>query len=373
MTQSQRLTLPAGFVGMLALVLGIEATVARKEPTLFNRATLVWSENGKASTRSAANAQIVCFGDSLSLNGLAPAVIENRLGKRVHNLALPRGQAPGHLFMLRRILRAGGKPEAILIDGDALDFDPLHPDLLSAWPALLTFPETAELAWYAHDLSFGQAVASAKALPTFRWRFELRAALTAALAGKPTPVDPEVPPLRRNLGQNHGAYIFPPNAPIEHDPWPALIQNYQPTAWSIHPLNARCLVDFLDLAASQKIRVFWVMPPVRPDFQAQRDRFGRDAAYTRFVDRLARRYPGLVVIDGRHSHYPTSTIADMMHLNRLGAVAFSDAVGRVIGSHLNPPQSADRWVNLPPYRNVSLDPPIEDLTASSAALNRAFR
>lgn len=364
---------PAGLAGMLALVIGVEAGVARNETGLMSASTLLWHQSGRAASGEAAGSEVFCFGDSLVLNGLAPAVIEGRLGKPAYNLAVPRGQAAASLFLLRRVLRGGAQPAAILMDGDALEVDPLEPDLAAAWGALATLPECAELAWNAQDPDAFRALALASAWPTYRRRADIRARVLADLAGTTTPEAPLIDPLRRNLARNRGAYVFPtPGAPVTPDPWPARMAHYRPAGWAAHPLNAGFLVQFLDLTAARKIPVFWLLPPVHPEFQARRDRFGRDAAYAGFVRRLERRYPHLVVIDARHSGYGTPVVYDMMHLNRRGAVAYSDAVARLVGARLAAP-GGPRWVDLPAFRDGADAAAVEDLAASGEALRRVSR
>ena len=62
-----------------------------------------------------------------------------------------------------------------------------------------------------------------------------------------------------------------------------------------------------------------------------------------------------------------------MHLNRRGAVAFSEAVARVLNDRLTSPPRGDRWVDLPAYRDEPPAVALEDFAASAAAVSRRRR
>ena len=59
----------------------------------------------------------------------------------------------------------------------------------------------------------------------------------------------------------------------------------------------------------------------------------------------------LTVVDGRNAGYSAAEMFDATHLGRAGALAFSEAVGRVIRDRLDRPESwsTERWVALPRY------------------------
>ena len=154
-------------------------------------------------------------------------------------------------------------------------------------------------------------------------------------------------PLWRNWNKNDGAFVLPDrNDPPGGDPRPADLERYgyQPPAVTTHPVNHAYITRFLGLAAENGVPVFWVLPPLHPEVQARRERFGRDAAAVAYARSLLARYPGLKVIDGRHAGYTPEALHDMTHLSRTGAVAFTDVVGRTIRDRGGP-----RWVELPRY------------------------
>jgi hypothetical protein len=133
---------------------------------------------------------------------------------------------------------------------------------------------------------------------------------------------------------------------------------------------------FLDRARARTIPVFWLLPPYHPEVERRREAYGYYGQYLAYVRRLADRYPNLTVIDGRHAGYPPGALSDMTHLSRTGAIAYSDAVGRLLRERLAAPAAGPRWVNLPRYdaaaaRALAAASDVEDLVASSRALDRA--
>src|SRR5206468_2324505 len=108
-------------------------------------------------------------------------------GRRAHNLAVPKGSAAADCLLLRRALRAGARPAAVLLDGDALDEDPLAPELFDVWPSLVDLRECVELGVAARDPAALGRLCLGRLLPSYRRRLDLRSAARAALAdaGRP--------------------------------------------------------------------------------------------------------------------------------------------------------------------------------------------
>src|SRR5690349_13984720 len=102
-------------LGMLALVAAAELLVARGAERLTTPVCWDWIQAGRAARREARGCRVLAFGDSLIKCGVAPAVIEGRLGGRAHNLAVGGGLPPADYFLLRRALAAGARPRAVLI------------------------------------------------------------------------------------------------------------------------------------------------------------------------------------------------------------------------------------------------------------------
>jgi hypothetical protein len=370
---------PAGLIGMLALVAAVERYVARHDTKFTTQHAAAWRRSGQR-VKVAARCAVVAFGDSLVKHGVVPAVVEARTGRPAYNLAVPGGRFPGHYFLLRRVLRAGGRPSAVLVDGEMIGDDPLDTERL--WPELATPADCAELARACRDAAFGGRLAAAQALPSFRARTEVRLSITAALGGTLPPEPQALALLWRNWNTNAGAQVLSPrDDPPGVDPRPAELERsgYRPTEWKCHPVNADYARRFLDLAAAHGVPVFWLLPPYHPEVEARRQQYGWYGQYADYLHGLTARYPNLVVVDGRRAGYPPEVLADMTHLSRAGAIAFSDAVGRVLADRLVSGQggAGAQWVALPRFETagpgaaaVASTAGVEDMTESARALER---
>ena len=159
-------------------------------------------------------------------------------------------------------------------------------------------------------------------------------------------------------------------APVGH--FPAVDRNDPtifPMAWECDPLSEYYIHKFLDLAGSRGIPAFWLVTPVAPEVQAHRDELAMEEPYTRFIDGIVARHAGVVVVDGRRSHYGAEAFVDTIHLNRDGAVALTDDLAEIIRPRIGPREGAEScWVSLPEYRPDPQASRIEDAVGSSLAV-----
>ena len=135
--------------------------------------------------------------------------------------------------------------------------------------------------------------------------------------------------------------------------------------WKCHRINERAIGNLFQLAASRSIPVYWIIPPLSPPLQERRERTAVDEDYSRFAREISQKYPGVQVIDGRHSGYGNTEFADSTHLNGRGAVAFSHDVANV----LLPAGNSPRWVDLPRFRERPMHGLGEDIDQSKVALD----
>ena len=100
---------PAGLFGMLVLIGTVEVSLARNIDSITYIHAYSWKKTGEAVPK-AAKYDIVAFGDSLVKHGVVPPVVAAQLGPShaIYNLALSGGPAPGHYFLLKRLLYARG-------------------------------------------------------------------------------------------------------------------------------------------------------------------------------------------------------------------------------------------------------------------------
>lgn len=358
---------PLGLVGMIGLVVAVEIWLAAHAVVMSDDpVALRWGAIGRtAGGDEVKRSEVLCFGDSLVAHGVYPRIFETWLGRPTYNLALPGGPSPASYFLLRRALDAGARPKVLVVDFHAYLLL-IRPEMTAGYyPELLTTRELVELSLSARDLRFFTRVATAMVLPSVKTRRAIRSRLMAALQDQPWPGAGLNPILLHNLRVNRGVLVAP--ALAAHDGPPA---NHTPTPesswWEVDRTASAYVGKFLDLAAERGIPVIWLMPPTSSAYLAQAERNGRDARYAAFVRATQARYPNVVVVDGRRSGYPDHAFVDAAHLNRPGAVAFSESVAALIGS-----RPADRWVKLPDYQERREVVPLEDVVQSATALRES--
>ncbi len=218
--------LPRGLLGMLALVASIERHVARHPDDFTRTDPANWRFSARSARGPDAKAEILCLGDSLVKFGVQARVVAHATGRRAVNLAVFGGHMPATYFVLEHALRAGARPEAILVDCQdgpiVRDRRRDRPDGLQvnmrSWPELLTVGDCLDLSRTARDAGFFAEVMLAEALPSYKARSEVRDAIAAALRGRGDSWFVTVRALRRNWTQNLGTHVAarspaPPAAP----------------------------------------------------------------------------------------------------------------------------------------------------------------
>lgn len=367
--------LPLGLVGMLALAIAAESFSERRGREVMTTAATNYRLVGESARTDAASAEILCFGDSLAKFGLVPRMLTAATGLSAYNLALIGGQPAASDAALKRVLDAGARPKAIVVD-----FKPSILTVASQFnvrnlPELLTFGDCVELAWRSADSEFGAQLALGWLSPTYRRRLDLRVDIRAGFSGREVAVRGELLPLWRNWEVNRGALLLnqvPGMPPAQLGPGDE--QVYLPDRWIVDRVSVRYVRALLSRAEDLDIPVFWVLPPIRPDIQARRDELGLDARYDEFARRALDRYPNVTVVDGRRSGFRADLFVDLAHLEARGAAIFSAEVGAVIARRLGtdlPPiggEQGDRWVALPPFRDRLIEEPLEHIRGSRIAL-----
>ncbi len=365
------MAMPLGLIGCLALVAAAEVSVARLDDRWTSVEIHSWRDAGASAATRAVGADLLCLGDSFIKMGLAAPELERRTGRSSYNLAACAAPAPVAELLLRRALDAGARPSTILVGFD--------PNLLSQgsghferlWPELATWPELARIALWADDGDFLARVALAKAVPAVKVRAELRAAIVARLAGSALPPFTAAPAARRNWSVNRGSHLAAPAPEFQVEVEPAYIpiENVAifPPRWRCHPTNAIAIDRILKLASSRGIRVVWVVPPFSPHVTEGRRRVGADRAFTRFVEAILARYPGVTLADARSGGYPHRVFRDSVHLDARGASALSTSLGDALAA-TGPAGPSGARLALAPYREPAGPPLDEDTNWSALAL-----
>ena len=179
---------------------------------------------------------------------------------------------------------------------------------VAAWAGLIGPSEALRLAIDDRDLGFFGLFLVHYLLPSVRLRQDVRAAIRALFDG-PGPEGmthwPRV--LARQSKRNGGAILFPP-LKAESD---AGLGGGPRRAWmtsaiaATPPIASATNLLYLDrilaLARSRGIRVFVIVPPVRPDILAARERLGPEDRYLSLLRGLSDRFENVVVVDGRRT------------------------------------------------------------------------
>jgi hypothetical protein len=356
---------PWGLLGALVLVLIVERFV--EDGTLhFTRPEYRdWRSSRQATRHKVRDCQVLCFGTSITQQGLLPRIIGERTGWRAYNLAVCWGQAPGHYYLLKRALTSGAQPKAVIIES--------HPQCLSGdlyqatrfWPELLGTRDTVELAWTARDAEFLGTTLLARWVPSIKDRFSLRANVLDALRGVANTLPDQTLVYLRNKNRNRGAIINGKNPAYQGTIAPGFEIGLAPDSWSCDPIHATYQRRFFRLAEEHGITVYWLLPPYSPALQARREQKGLDARFSQFARGFLGEFANLVVLDARHSGYIHTVFTDAAHLDREGACTLSADVGDVLRAQGS--GTGTRWVELPTFGPRPTAVVIEDLAQSSLA------
>jgi hypothetical protein len=335
---------------MLAMVAAVEGAVTARRLDFTQPEALQYRDTAEAC-RNVGRFEILAYGDSLMKNGVLPRVIREQTGRTAYNLAIVGGQPTTGYYILKRSLEAGARPKTILLGYKAsiIKSDPRNLTFLRGLKEVLTPLEAFDLAWHLRDGDVLGSLLVARFVPSYRARVEIRKSVVAALQGESASSRSKNQAFARNWTVNRGCLVNPALPPPKEDVKPELRPAYYPDAWAAEPANVAYIVRFLKLAESRGIEVYWLIPPIRPDVQTHREELGLDQLYVEFMRALQRRFPRLVVVDGRHAGYEIPLFIDPVHLNRRGAPAFTASVAELVARESRK-SGGPRWVELPKFR-----------------------
>jgi hypothetical protein len=355
---------------MLSLVAAIEAGVTCDVLDFSDPVSLSWRLAARAARDDAPGRAVLCVGDSLVKHGMIPKVIAARSGRGAINLAVAQGSAPATFFLFRRALEAGARPAAVVVNfkPSVLIGGPRHN--LRYWQDILTLREGLELARSARSGSLFFEMAVGWLLPSFRSRHEIHSNLREALRGETDALRRINRTCQRNWSLNDGANVAAKNPGFNGVVGPADAKKCLTHLFHCHRVNAEYIRRLFALADARGIRVYWLLPPLSPQLQACREQSGAEASYLGFVRSLQGRYPGITVLDGRHSSYDHTLFVDPSHLDGQGAYTLSRDVADVLRRHLADETAGirSRWVDLPAYRACPVEVALEDVEQSRRML-----
>lgn len=343
----RRRPLPWGLAGTLVLVAAIELVIGNHP---FRAETFLGLNSRfirKSLPREGARCDILCFGDSMVKDGVQPRILEERLGRRAYNLAIPAALAPETYFIVRRCLAVGARPAAVIVDFDpfALATDPriMAPDVAE----MLSTADGCELGWAAGDAGFGGALVTACLLPSARDRLRLHADLgEILLQGRYHVRDRALWNYWRSWRVNEGAQVMLRSSRTRD---PIFDPNLAHTAgpWAPDRVNERFVLRFLELTESASVPVIWLLPPLSPVHQKLRESWGVDRAYADLLRSLMARFAHVTVIDARHAGYPATVFTDMTHLDWQGGYAFTSGLAKLLAEQ---EWRQKRWLDAPRYQ-----------------------
>jgi hypothetical protein len=356
--------MPLGVLGMLGLMILVEQYVWTQNDDYTTAQAAQYRLAGSDASGAALGCEVLFFGDSQMKMGVSPQVIAARAGRRAYNLALVGSPPPVAYFLLRRALDAGARPNAVFINTKA---NIISTDLnwhLRNLPEALSPRDAFELSRSTKDYSLFARISVAGVLASYRSRDDIRASVVAALGGGSASNRSTVVAFRRNWRVNRGAMI---NAERH---WTGLSDNekavFAPDKWTVDPLNASYIRKFFRLAASRRIKAYWLIPPIAPELQAMREARGLDAQFSRWVNSVRERHSNVVVLDARRSEFSHEVFSDTGHLDYRGASALSAGIADEIR---DAPRDGS-WIHLAKYRPVSMS--LENVEQSKQVVLRTI-
>ena len=355
---------PVGFLGMIALVVLVESTLALHPLRFTETASLSWRVAAEAIPREAKGCEVAVLGDSLVKIGVIPEVIRAGSGRSTYNFAMAQAPAPASYFLLRRLIEAGGRPTSLVVD--------FKPSVLAGgprfslrhWQSALKLRELIELSRESGSPRLLVEIGLGQILPSYRDRTEIREAVRSSLLGESAPTFATNRLALRNWSMNRGAHLNSSRSPFPGDVSPEVHKKLLTEGWKCHRINEIYVEKLMKLAEAHQIPVVWLIPPLPPQLQAARERSGADAAYLKFARSIQARHRGLTVVDGRHSGYDDATFADHTHLNGRGAIGLSRDLALILRS----PEGRPRWVDLPRFSDRPGTFSVEDVDQSRVAL-----
>jgi len=349
---------------MLILVAAVELFVGSHRLEFSDPVSWNWRLSAEDARERAPGASILCVGDSLVKHSVIPSILEERTGRKTHNLGLARGPAPATYFLLRRALDAGTKPAAVVVEykPGVLVGSPQYN--LRYWQEILTPSESLELTRVDGSGSLFASIVLGQIFPSYRSRHEIRGAIQAALKGEANPLRLINEFCRRNWRIHQGANVAARNLAFNGTIGPEQRKTLLWHLWYCHRANRVYVRKLLDLTAKQHIPTYWLLPPISPALQEKREASGAEGGYIGFVGSFQKQYPHLKVIDGRHAGYGSDVFVDATHLDGQGALTLSHDLAEILNRDLSHGPEGPRWANLPAYRKRTPSRSLEDVDQS---------
>lgn len=349
-------TAPAGLLGGLLLAAGIESVVWSHRLELSGYKALAARFADEQAGRAAARCEVLGLGDSQIKLGFDPVVVRRELGAEAYNLAVPGTPPPLALALFERVVRAGGRPRALVVGFMTFGGGPR--ENLEVFAEALTLRQCLELSRASQDPTLLGMLTARKLLPSLKYRDGIRS-VTLALAARRSPAGGVgarsfAERLMDGWLTHQGAEIHQADGRFDGRMEPELERRVYSGVWRVNPAFDGYFRRTAALAAAHEIPVFWLVSPIAPEAQRRRDDLGLDAAHSRNLRAILARTRNVTVLDARHAGFTADTFVDSCHLNSEGSERLTSAVARAVETCLRdrrpqgrPPEG--RWVALDPF------------------------
>jgi hypothetical protein len=318
-----------GLLGAVVLIAVVEFGIVRFRWDTPTPATISWRLSGQAARREAVDCDVLIFGDSLVKHGINAREFQKATGRKAYNLSVCACQSPANVVLLRRALRAGAKPRAVILEA--------APDLMAGkpvanvrnWPELLDPLEAFDLAWRVHDAELGGRILLAEALASYRARLEIRK-LIVPPQGFDLHSRSEALRLAAHWKAERGSNVAGAHGAFDGTVTEADHQTLLSDRFWCDRNNRYHLTTFLDEAKSHEIPVYWLLPPVSPAVQARRDSSGAEAKHLAFVESLTSRYPNVTILNFQHAGFTATDFVDPRHMTGAAAKRLTRQVAKLV-------------------------------------------
>jgi hypothetical protein len=319
--------------------------------------------------------EILCFGDSMVQLGVMPTILHDKTGMRAFNLAIQSGSAPSSYFLLRRALEAGARPSIIVVDFEKgiLTDHPASKTRPYPWAELLSLRDVLELSWVARDPDLLADILVKQTVRSLNVRMEVRQRILSALRAEVNTDRESILATWRNVNRNQGACLYGKNPAFQDLPVIPRSRKGSPGTWECDRVNAMYVRKFLELAAQVHAQVYWLLTPASPGWQSTFEYMGNEARYIRFIRRIQKQNPHVLVVDARYSGFQPNVFLDSVHLDCEGAAALSTGLAEVIRDTRDKTGLAARWVALPAHHARPARPASSELFSESLAAIRSGR
>jgi hypothetical protein len=288
-----------------------------------------------------ADEENLILGDSRSLRGIDPGLLEEALGdgSRWRNLSMVGLPPLGVLLLLRRYADEHGAPKRVIyalsphVMGGMQPFGGMFAKL---YPLRLRDVWDAAMAPIPRQMRYRWLMASF--LPILRQRNHLRVALEAAVGfdspelsrRMPRPFDSPAgsPRMRREIERTRAA--LPETRGYVPKTWgmnPTAVQTAL-AGWSrmrfrVLPVNQQYIDAVCELARELGTELHLVTPPIPELLNEVRMQSGYNSAYGQWLARLEEQHPELHLKERNIIGYPHGLFADVIHLRDWGAETYT--------------------------------------------------